>query len=184
MDRSALRLSEVVAALSYALDVADGHDLGHAVRSCVIGMRLADEVGIPVEERSALFYGLLLKDLGCSSNAAKVAAIYGADDQPVKRDVKRIDHRSIPTALAHMWRSVGGTGPRRLANAVGATVRGPGLMKAMTTIRCERGAEIARMLSLPHATAEAILHLDEHWNGRGCPRGLQGEEISLLGRIC
>ncbi|HTQ38807.1 MAG TPA: HD domain-containing phosphohydrolase, partial [Pirellulales bacterium] len=26
--------------------------------------------------------------------------------------------------------------------------------------------------------------LDEHWNGRGNPRGLQGGEISLLGRIC
>ena len=88
-----LRLSEVVSALSYALDVADGHDLGHAVRSCAIGMRLADEIGLHVEARSALFYGLLLKDAGCSSNAAKVAALYGADDHDVRpHDVRRNVH--------------------------------------------------------------------------------------------
>ncbi len=40
------------------------------------------------------------------------------------------------------------------------------------------------MLQLPEATAQAILDLDEHWNGRGNPRGLQGAEISLLGRVC
>lgn len=90
-------MSEVVAALSYALDVTDGHDLAHAVRTCVIGMRLADEVGLEVEARSALFYGLLLKDAGCSSNAAKVAALYGADDHRVKRNVGRAN--SSPTAL-------------------------------------------------------------------------------------
>ncbi len=44
--------------------------------------------------------------------------------------------------------------------------------------------EIARMLLLPEATARAIYDLDEHWNGRGNPRGLNGDEISLLGRIC
>ncbi len=40
------------------------------------------------------------------------------------------------------------------------------------------------MLQLPEATAQAIFDLDEHWNGRGNPRGLKGAEISLLGRVC
>ena len=49
--------------------------------------------------------------------------------------------------------------------------------------RCERGAEIARMLELPEATQAAIRALDEHWDGAGQPLGLRGEEIPLLGRI-
>ena len=40
------------------------------------------------------------------------------------------------------------------------------------------------MLRLPEATSEAIRSIDEHWDGRGQPYGLQGEQISLLGRIC
>ena len=49
--------------------------------------------------------------------------------------------------------------------------------------RCDRGAEIARMLYLSEATAAAIRSLDEHWDGRGLPDGLRGEEIPLLARI-
>ena len=34
---------------------------------------------------------LLLKDLGCSSNAAKMTYLFGADDHLVKRDLRLID---------------------------------------------------------------------------------------------
>ena len=36
-----LRLSEVISALSYALDIVEGQPEGHAMRSCLIGMRIA-----------------------------------------------------------------------------------------------------------------------------------------------
>ncbi|MBP6443308.1 MAG: hypothetical protein KA267_04755, partial [Gemmatimonadales bacterium] len=62
-----VRLSEVVGALSFALDLTEGQPLGHAVRTTLIGMRIADHLGLADEQRSALFYTLLLKDLGCSS---------------------------------------------------------------------------------------------------------------------
>jgi putative nucleotidyltransferase with HDIG domain len=61
---------------------------------------------------------------------------------------------------------------------------GPEGARKIAQVRCERGAEIARALQLPEATATAILHLDEHWDGQGFPCGLKGENISLLGRIC
>jgi len=49
--------------------------------------------------------------------------------------------------------------------------------------RCDRGAGIARKLGFSDATAEAIRALDEHWDGRGQPRGLRGTQIPLAGRI-
>ncbi len=39
-------LSEVIGALSYALDLTEGEPPGHAVRTCMIGMRLAQELGL------------------------------------------------------------------------------------------------------------------------------------------
>src|SRR5205823_11384440 len=75
-----LRLSEVLSGLSHALDITEGQARGHAERSCLIGMRLAAVLGLDDEMRSSLFYALLLKDAGCSSNAAKVASLSGADD--------------------------------------------------------------------------------------------------------
>jgi HD-GYP domain-containing protein (c-di-GMP phosphodiesterase class II) len=49
--------------------------------------------------------------------------------------------------------------------------------------RCERGADIAKMLGFNGDTVSAIRALDEHWNGAGQPYGLKGEEIPLLARI-
>ena len=40
-----VRQSEVLAALSHALDLTEGQPLGHAERTCLIGMRIADELG-------------------------------------------------------------------------------------------------------------------------------------------
>ena len=62
--------------------------------------------------------------------------------------------------------------------------KGPEAARKISEVRCERGANIARMLRLPEIAARAIYELDEHWNGRGHPCWLKGEEISLLARIC
>ena len=80
-DSSVMLLSEVIGALSYALDLTEGEPPGHAARSCVIGMRLAEELDLNAATRSDLFYALLLKDAGCTANAARMAALFGADDQ-------------------------------------------------------------------------------------------------------
>src|SRR4051812_31397799 len=72
----------VIAAMSYALDDTEGEPPGHAVRTCKIGMRLGQVIGLDGATRSRLFYALLLKDAGCS---AKMGALFGADDQVAKR---------------------------------------------------------------------------------------------------
>src|SRR5271165_3873396 len=66
---AAVNLSDVLASLSYALDLAEGQTSGHAIRSCLVGMRLAETLGLDAETRSALHYALLSKDAGGSSNA-------------------------------------------------------------------------------------------------------------------
>jgi putative nucleotidyltransferase with HDIG domain len=50
-------------------------------------------------------------------------------------------------------------------------------------MRCERGAAVARAIGLGEVVARAILDVDEHWDGRGYPAGLEGDQISLAGRV-
>jgi HD-GYP domain-containing protein (c-di-GMP phosphodiesterase class II) len=64
-------LSDVLTALSHALDLTEGQPIGHTVRTCLIGMRIAEKAGLDAEARDALYYALLLKDAGCSSNASR-----------------------------------------------------------------------------------------------------------------
>ena len=181
---SSVSLSEVLSALSHALDLTEGQPIGHTVRTCLIGMRLAEDIGLSVEEKSALYYALLLKDAGCSSNAAKMTALFGSDDRAVKPYMKTVDwHRRW--LLAGKTALVVGHG-RPLREKLGLLRdlgRQQNVTRDLITIRCERGADIARQLGFPEATAAAIRSLDEHWNGLGYPEGLRGSDIPLLARI-
>jgi HD-GYP domain-containing protein (c-di-GMP phosphodiesterase class II) len=179
-----IALSEVLGALSYALDLTEGEPPGHAVRSCLIGMRLADEIGLDVPARSHLFYALLLKDAGCSANSARMAALFGAHDHRAKRTSKRVNWSGRFPAFVWAARTVApGGSPRRRIDRLLA-IKGEGeVTRALMQARCDRGADIAYLLGFEAPTAEAIRALDEHWDGRGQPHGLRGEEIPLLGRI-
>ena len=80
LNAEAVGVSEVLGALSFALDITEGQPFGHALRSCLIGMAIAEKIGLPLQDRRDLYYALLLKDVGCSSNAARVYELFGGDE--------------------------------------------------------------------------------------------------------
>jgi putative nucleotidyltransferase with HDIG domain len=180
-----LRLSEVLSGLSHALDITEGQARGHAERTCLIGMQLAYVLGLDDDTRSSLFYALLLKDAGCSSNAAKVATLFGADDALVKSTRRLTDTSSTAHAVLHVIR-IAGAGSSLVARGrrVAVVLRsGRAGARSLVQLRCERGADIARELGLGEVTARAILEADEHWNGGGYPAGLADGDISLAARV-
>ncbi len=183
-DASAIPIAELLAALSHALDLTEGAPAGHTLRSCMIAMRIADSIGLGAEDRTALYYAMLLKDAGCSSNAARITALFGADDHAVKPRMKIIDaNKRIRLAIETFRSAGGGNGLRSRISHFMGIARGGGVTRELIAIRCERGANIARQMGFPEATCDAIRSLDEHWNGLGHPQGLREKAIPLLSRI-
>jgi putative nucleotidyltransferase with HDIG domain len=180
-----LRLSEVLSALSHALDITEGQPRGHAERSCLIGMRLAASIGLDQATQSSAFYALLLKDAGCSSNAARVSSLFGADDAMVKSTRRLTDTSSSLEAVRHVLRTAApGGSPLDKARHVAAVLRsGREGARSLVALRCERGAEVVRAIGLGEVAARGILDGDEHWDGSGYPSGIAGEKISLVGRL-
>ena len=181
-----IRLANVVAALSEALDLSTGQPMGHSVRSCLLGMRIAEEIGLSAEIRGDLFYALLLKDCGCSSNSSKTFHALGADDLKAKRDVKTTDWtrtswETVQYALSHVGEGKPFLERSRLLFQLALGQKAHA--RDVTKIRCERGATMARLMGLSEAVAEGILTLDEHWDGSGNPDGLRRQEIALFSRI-
>lgn len=179
-----VNLSEVLSALSCALDLTEGQPIGHTMRSCLIGMRLGHEIGLSPTDNAALYYALLLKDAGCSSNAARLCQLFGTDDRELKPRMKVVNRQNRIALAVQTARTVALDGS--LSDKVKHFVdvaRGDEVMKEIMGLRCERGADIAVRLGFPQATAEAIRHLDEHWNGKGHPDGLSGQAIPLMSRI-
>lgn len=179
-----LKLSELISALSHALDITEGQPAGHCVRCCWIGMHLGRAIGLDDDALWELYYTLLLKDLGCSSNAARICELYLTDDLSFKRDFKSVGD-SLPQVLnfvlSHTGLKVGLA--ERFRSVLTIMRDGSEIAHELIATRCQRGAEIARLLRFPEGVAEGIYSLDEHFNGQGKPAGLAGEAIPLFARI-
>lgn len=184
--QQAIRLSDVVSALSVALDLTEGQPMGHSIRSCILGMRIADELQLPMQDCQDLYYALLLKDSGCSSNSARMHQIMGADEIQAKREVKLEDWtKPSLSGLSYLNRNVMPGLPwwSRAIRMIKLGIQQKRNNAELIGARCERGAEIARKIGLSENAAQAIRALDEHWNGGGYSEGRKGNEIPLLARI-
>ena len=179
-----IRRAEILAALSHALDLTEGQPRGHCIRVCWIGMHLGKCLNLTPWELTELYYTLLLKDLGCSSNAARICQLYLADDHAFKADFKLIDG-SLLQALRFV---ISHTGLERgMAERFRAIIKimrnGGEISRELIEARCTRGAEIARIMGFGDDVARAIQCLDEHWDGRGKPEGLSLRAIPIASQI-
>ena len=181
---TALKLSELIGSLSHALDLTEGQPRGHCIRVCWIGMHIGRNIGLDQPALRELYYTLLLKDLGCSSNAARICELYLTDDLRFKRDFKTVGD-SLPQMLRFVFSHTGLNAglSDRLRGVVNILRNGPEIADELIQTRCTRGADIARQLRFGDGVAAGIASLDEHWNGGGRPAGLAGEAIPLLSRI-
>jgi len=187
--KQGISLAEILSALSLALDLTEGAVPGHALRSCLLGMRLATKLGFSPDQLADLYYALLLKDVGCSSNAARLCEIIGGDERRVKAGVKLEDWTkpSQPklSTLQLLWSTVlPDAGPiERTAAILRIGLTQHKNNEAMIRLRCDRGAHILRKLGLGDTAAEAVRGLDEHWDGSGYPERRIGSTIPIESRI-
>lgn len=179
-----LKLAELIGALSYALDLTEGQPQGHCLRSCWISMQIADVLGLSEGEKWSVYYSTLLKDLGCSSNAARICELYLTDDRAFKHDFKLVGTGGVDILAFIATRT--GTQARwwKRVSALAHIVRnGDAVADELIRTRCTRGADIAQRLRFPPMVIEAIRSLDEHFDGSGRPEGLSGHAIPLGSRI-
>ena len=178
------RLSEILGAFSYALDLTEGQTAGHSIRACWIGTQVAMALGLNGEELRDIYYAVLLKDLGCSANAARVSEMFAGDDRKLKHDFKLIGPQPEDFgAFVASEVGVDAQAEGREQALCNLAENGGAIMTDIMATRCSRGADIARQLRFSEDVAQAIGHLDEHWDGSGLPLGIAGADIHLGGRI-
>ncbi|MFD2205459.1 HD-GYP domain-containing protein [Kiloniella antarctica] len=184
LNTETVHLSELVSAISTALDMTEGQPIGHCVRSCWIGIHIGQEIGMSEEDLSELYYMILLKDLGCSSNAARICQLYLTDDQKFKHDFKRING-SLPQALRFVLSHTGlqASLSERFQAIIKILQDGGEIARELIETRCHRGAEIALKMRFSEKVADGILNLDERWDGKGLPSAVSGNNIPVFARI-
>ena len=145
--RPVIRLAELLGALSYALDMVEGQPAGHCVRCCWVAIHIGRAIGLSQSQLWDLYYTMLVKDVGCSSNAARICQIYMMDDIAFKRDLMTVNG-SLPQVLRFVLSHTGMSAglAERFRALVHVFQNGGQIAQELMETRCDRGAEIARKM--------------------------------------
>lgn len=181
-----ISLSEVISALTFALDFTDGAVPGHSLRTCLLGMRIAEALHVSAADLGHLYYALLLKDIGCSDSATRLSQIMAADDRPMLPSTGWVgDIAADPALLERIWREVlpGIPLPARIGRYRIAITEDHDPMLAWE-LESSRVTQTLENLGMSDVTVNTIHLIDERWDGSGLPSGLCHQQIPLLARIC
>jgi HD-GYP domain-containing protein (c-di-GMP phosphodiesterase class II) len=179
-----IQLSELMLSLTTALDMTVGQPPEHCIRCCWIGMHIGEKLGLSESELYDLYFTLLLKDTGCSSNAARICELYLTNDHEFKHNFKTLG-TSFTSAINFALNNIGKDQNwlTRITKTIDILKNGDDYAKELIETRCTRGADIARELRFNENVALGIHSLDEHWDGKGLPEKLTKHAIPLNSRI-
>lgn len=179
-----LRLAELMAALSLATDLGMGQPLEQALRTCLIALRLGKLANLPADELPAVYYGALLRFLGCTADAHDTAGLIG-DDIAFRRAVAPVFGASVPQLMRAVFPTVGAgkAGVARARQVAGFLIRGQTILREGVRAHCEVGVMLAASLSLTEGIRCCLEQAFEQWNGHGYPNGLRGDAIAPAARV-
>jgi HD-GYP domain-containing protein (c-di-GMP phosphodiesterase class II) len=182
-DPRGVRLAELVGALSLGIDLGFGQPMEHVLRQCLIGLRLAERVGLDEDERATVYYTALLVNVGCHTDAYEQAKWFG-DDIALK-SAKFDNEPGTLAEVASMVRGIGaGMSPLdrfRMGLALATTHRAA--IADMFNMHARLAGQLADGLGLPDDVSAALAAAYEQWNGKGSPHNLAGDAIPHASRI-
>lgn len=180
-----VRTADLLAALSLASDLAIGLPAEHAVRSCYIGMHIADHLGLSSDQQVDVYYAELLMDAGCTSWTSQLAGFILSDEIVARREL--FFHRNARDPIEMFgWLkehvATGETPGTRVQRGLDFAVHGREFVREGFRNTCEVAQRFARRMGMSDGVQTALLSVFEQWDGSG-PGRQSGEAIPLPSRI-
>lgn len=179
-----LRLADLLGGLSLVADLGYGLSPGHAMRSCLVGVALARQLGLAEREVAEVFYTSLLSHIGCATFSHEMSAAFG-DELSANRAGARTNFADpkdvLITLIPESTRGMPLLARARTASFI--VTRGRSLGRRYDSTVCEIARETARRIGLADGVQAALFEVKEAWNGSGAPQGLKGDQILIPARI-
>ena len=178
-------LAVLLCALSFATGRGLSERMEHGLNSAYLGLRLADMLNLPSEEREAIFYGALLKDVGCTACSAGFSAFFPDDELVPRSDFWLVDPTRLTDIIAWFSRSVPVDSqlPGRISKLLSFLVQCEPVVKEGMRGHCEIAELFARRLGFPEYVQRTLRFQFERWDGKNLVYGLKGTEVPLAARI-
>lgn len=173
----AVRLADLLGALSLATDLANGQPSEHGLRATILAMRLAAQEAAAV--RHAVFWTGVLRYLGCVGFALEEARYAAGDDNGLRRSFAHTDMGSASAFLGTVVREVGREAAwhRRIGGVV-RLLSDPAAPRRHADAQCETARHFGRTLGMHEDVLLALGQTDERHDGKGFPAGLRGDALS------
>ena len=183
-----IRLAEVMASLSLAIDLGTGEPFEWVLRCCLVAVRLAQRLGLSEHEQRDAYYLALLRHIGCTGSSHTDAILFG--NELLMPDAMTLDMDDMQAVMRFFADGVGRNSVgERLPEAERETMLarllagGPALAKSNHVGHCEVGQKLAATLGFAPHIQQALLDMYERWDGKGDVTQHQGEAIPLAVRI-
>ena len=178
------RLAEVTIALSLATDLGFGQPIEQGLRTCLLSVAAADQLGLDGPTRSAVYYASLLRFIGCTSDASETAVLAGGDDIAFLRAMSPMAMAQAGEAMRYFVVHLAEELPmRRRVGRVVRAITDPGWERRSLSGHCEVASRLAARLGLAEPVRRALAHAYERWDGKGLPDGLAGDEVPAPMRV-
>jgi HD-GYP domain-containing protein (c-di-GMP phosphodiesterase class II)/DNA-binding CsgD family transcriptional regulator len=179
-----LRLSELLAALALATDLGTGQSSDHSLRTCLLSVAIAREMGCDDATIAVVHQVALLRFLGCTADASETAAMTGGQDAAFLAAMAPAYMGSAAESVRGLAGALAADQPAlRRARLLGRALADAGHARRSLSAHCEVGARLARRLGTGAAVVESLAHAYERWDGKGFPDGLAGEAVPLAIRV-
>ena len=182
-----MRRADFMMVLAYASDLATGHSLDFALRSCVLGMQLADLAGFDAQGRRNVYHQALLRYAGCNADSYLMAAALG-DEIALRKELAGLDmgdKSKVGQVFVNAFKRLhADLEPAEQQRAIEESLKGAlKVTLPILTAHCEVAQRIGERLGLTEEIRRNLGQIYERWDGRGMPRGLSGDAVLPAVRV-
>lgn len=182
-DGESVRTAEVIGTLCLATDLGMGFPFEHGLRTTVVAMRLAEELGVDRETRVETYWASLLSHAGCTTDVHVNARIFGSSLTDNANPLMYGSTRDMLTGILRALPDPDATGPARIAQISQRLVRMARTVRGSMAANCEVAGMLGHQTGAP-TSIEGLLHYNtERWDGKGPLRRAAGDAIPLSMRI-
>src|SRR5690349_13156614 len=136
-----------------------GQPLEHALRSCVLAVRLSEALGLDKSTLREVYYQALLRYIGCNAETYLLASVFG-DESAARTDYATVDAGKTAEVMRfvvrQVWAGHEGGPPLRMARRVTeGLLAGPRINEGFTG-HCEVAQRLAQRLGFGEGSIRAL----------------------------
>jgi HD-GYP domain-containing protein (c-di-GMP phosphodiesterase class II)/DNA-binding CsgD family transcriptional regulator len=157
----------------------------HGTNTAFVGVQLGRALGLGSQDLEAIFYGALLKDVGCGACGAVLAPFFAEEEPAPRLDLTLVDLHS-PRSMVGWARGqlrLDRTLPARMARLAAFASQCAAVSREAMAAHCEIAADFAVGLGFGGYVQDALRYQWERYDGRGPAFHQQAEAIPRAARI-